>query len=128
MRPLHLTTCLAFLLAPPAFAQSQSSILATYDSNGDGLLSFAEFQLIQQDMFARADGNGDGLLTREELASYTPNPARVMARDANKDGALNVNEFLSQATGFRRADRNNDGVLGPKELARAEKFLLRAKG
>lgn len=125
MRPLYTAACLIALAAP---AMAQQNLLAAYDANGDGMLSFEEFQAAQVDTFVTLDTNGDGAITRAELEARNAKAGRMMQRDTNGDGAITESEFLSQAPGFSRADRNNDGVLGPQELARLEQMLARSQG
>ncbi|MAC77084.1 MAG: hypothetical protein CML66_03380 [Rhodobacteraceae bacterium] len=125
MRPLFTAACLIALAAP---ALAQQSLLASYDANGDGVLSFDEFQAAQVDTFVTLDGNGDGGITPAELDARNAKAGRMMQRDSNGDGVLTQSEFLSQSPGFSRADRNNDGVLGAQELVRLEQMLARSRG
>ncbi len=46
--------------------------LAELDTNGDGAVSFAEYQQADSRRFSRADADEDGLLSLEELLSARP--------------------------------------------------------
>ncbi|MCB1338975.1 MAG: hypothetical protein KDK10_16490 [Maritimibacter sp.] len=66
IHPARLT--FALLLAGSSAALAQDNI----DTDGDGLVSFAEVQAAYPDVtaeaFAEADGNGDGMLDETELS------------------------------------------------------------
>ncbi|PTQ75513.1 EF-hand domain-containing protein [Celeribacter persicus] len=116
-------------LSGPVFAASD---VLTYDGNGDGTITRAEFQALQKDSFKALDTDGNDFVTVAEVQALPASDGRnvtgkrLLARDGNGDGMVSEAEFLSQAPGFDRADRNNDGVLAGNELARVNKFL--AKG
>ncbi|WP_460272200.1 EF-hand domain-containing protein [Celeribacter sp. ULVN23_4] len=129
MRIRYLVTFCALGLAAPAFAATN---VLSYDSNGDGVITLAEFQGLQKDSFKNLDTDGNGSVTVAELQAMPAaqgrnvSGERIMARDGNGDGAVTEAEFLTQAPGFERADRNKDGVLAGNELARINKFLTKA--
>ncbi|SFK06863.1 EF-hand domain-containing protein [Celeribacter neptunius] len=116
-------------LATPALAATD---IMTYDANGDGVITLAEFQALQKDSFKSLDSDGNGTVIVAELQALPAaqgrnvSGKRLMARDLDGNGAVTEAEFLSQAPGFQRADRNNDGVLAGKELARVVDFLTKA--
>lgn len=96
-RALIGVTFCAFGLAAPALA---ATTVMAYDTNGDSVLTRAEFQGLQIDSFK--------------------------VRDTNGDGAVTQTEYLAVAPGFQKADVNNDGVLAGKEITRVAKFLAQA--
>jgi hypothetical protein len=61
---------LALGLSLPAIAAAQSGEI---DTDGDGMVSMSEFEMVFPDMeagtFASLDANGDGMLDAEEVAS-----------------------------------------------------------
>ncbi|WP_417278001.1 EF-hand domain-containing protein [Celeribacter sp.] len=116
-------------LAVPAIAATN---VMAYDSNGDSVLTRAEFQELQIDSFKVLDADGDGSVTLAEIDSLAAakdvnvSGKRVMVRDTNGDGAVTQTEYLAVAPGFQKADVNNDGVLAGKEITRVSKFLAQA--
>ncbi|WP_321364237.1 hypothetical protein [uncultured Celeribacter sp.] len=128
-RALTGVTFCAFGLAAPALA---ATTVMAYDSNGDSVLTRAEFQGLQIDSFKVLDANGDGSVTLAEIDSLAASKdvnvsgKRVMVRDTNGDGAVTQTEYLAVAPGFQKADVNNDGVLAGKEITRVSSFLAQA--
>ncbi|MGD9967430.1 MAG: hypothetical protein AB7T59_12970 [Hyphomonadaceae bacterium] len=102
------------------------------DSNGDGVLTRAEFDAGRDGMFARLDADNNGQLTREEMRAqrgeHGPRGMRghrgggmhMLARaDANNDGNITRDEFLARPIEhFARLDANNDGVISADERPR----------
>ena len=110
------------------------------DTDGDGAISFVEFQAVEGERFAAADSNGDGFLSFEEFTASAPRPerhpegreidaerqAQMQARmqeraleqfadmDANGDDLLSLLEM--QEAQFLRLDRDNNGLLEGREL------------
>ena len=115
----------------PATAQFQDpfrQLLADFDRidvNGDGVMSLAEYRLVQFARWPRIDRNCDGYLTLDDF----PDIAAVRVRtqlgkvtylDADGDGRISRAEFVNgQPLVFRRADRNGDGALTRSELEAA---------
>ena len=73
--------------------------------------------------FDALDKNQDGFLSRQEVAGETELAKRFGKFDANKDGRLNVDEFI-------RANQDNDGrVLADSAItAKVKAALLAEKG
>jgi hyperosmotically inducible protein len=73
--------------------------------------------------FDALDQNRDGLLSRQEAAGDKELAKRFAKFDANKDGRLNVDEFM-------RANQDNDGrVLADSAItAKVKAALLSEKG
>jgi Ca2+-binding EF-hand superfamily protein len=116
------------------------------DTNGDGVVSFVEFQeshkkgLSEQDIakFNTMDVNSDGALSKEELDNSgirskaglrpkTKGPAKMKPKnpDTNGDGVVSFVEFqeshkkgLSEQdiAKFNTMDVNSDGALSKEEL------------
>ena len=126
-RTTLLMTALAFATSP-SLAQSQDptqQILANFDridSNGDGVISRAEYRAVQAARWPQIDRNGDGYLAEDDFPRIAAQRARtqlghVAYLDTDGDGRISRTEFLDgPAPVFRRADRNGDGVLTRSEL------------
>lgn len=124
----------------------QRGPLADLDSDGDGSISFAEFQALDGRRFTNADSNGDGALSLDEFLAAGPRPAgrleqrleereidaeriaEIEARmkqratqdftemDSNGDQQISLLEM--QEANFLRLDRDNNGVLEDREIRR----------
>jgi len=121
-----------------------SMMLRAADANGDNTITRAEVEQLQGEMFAWMDRNGDGYLSAEDRSPvfqrlraireaeagnddgerrHRGRRGRGMGRDhvriadANEDGRISREEFMSQGhPGFDRLDANSDGSVTPDEL------------
>jgi Ca2+-binding EF-hand superfamily protein len=111
-------------MAPTALAQlPDSSALAQADTNGDGILSEAEFLEYRSALFGGLVADANGGIGLDELQALFPSlPQRLAARhfrdiDSDGDGFVNEREWeASPPKAFRRADKNNDGQLDGSEM------------
>ena len=73
--------------------------------------------------FDAIDRNGDGYLSKEEVAGDKELAKRFAKFDADKDGRLNVNEFI-------KANQDNDGriLVDSAITAKVKALLLAEKG
>ena len=111
--------------------------LADLDTDGDGNLSFSEFQAADNRRFSTTDQDGDGLLSLEEMLSARP-PAPPRDREISEerlealksrmekritrqleemdtDGDGQVSALEMQEYGFLRLDRDNNGLISAEE-------------
>jgi Ca2+-binding EF-hand superfamily protein len=119
------------LAASPALAQSGNptrQVLADFDridTNGDGVISIAEYRDVQIARWSRIDRNKDGFLTLDDFPRFAAARAkRLLAEipdlDADGDSRISREEFVNgPAPLFRRADRNDDRVLTRTEIEAA---------
>lgn len=105
----------------PAKAQATAfgGLFARADSNKDGVITRAEFDLLGQQMKARME---HAAMTRGGMAARMFDTA-----DANKDGRISLAEMQQVAlTRFDRLDINHDGTITPDERKQA-RALFRAQ-
>lgn len=128
----HTSFLVAAFMATPLFAQSVD--FNAVDLNGDGTIVMDEFLVLQEAAFFELDTTGDGVLDVAEITQAITRAGlpkrgvkKAMTRDADGDGVLNINEFLSQSPAFAKADRNKDGGLQYGEYAQVNEYLLTAK-
>lgn len=119
------------LSAGPALAQAQDPIqqvLADFDridTDGDRVISIAEYREFQSARWPRIDRNADGFLTLDDFPRFAAGRARrllaeIADLDADGDGRISRDEFIhGPAPLFRRADQNADGSLTRAELETA---------
>lgn len=92
--------------------------LATFDTDGDGVLSLAEYELLWLDAmqprmvrsFQRLDADGDAMVTVDEFQE--PFAGMVARLDADGDGLINATELretMRGRHGERRGDRRGSG-------------------
>ena len=111
-------------------------MMRAMDADGDGLISFEEFQLPDKhrgaDRLDEADTDGDGNISRAEMeaqlnahleAVKAKAEARFEQADINDDGFVTPEERKQVA--FEMLDMNGDGYLSPEELAAAQKSRRR---
>lgn len=128
------------------------------DRNNNGSISFEEFVRASDERLKRMDKNGDGNIGRDEFMAYHEAEAsrrvdrifealdkkgtgrlaagdlkgaeaqRLLACDANKDGAITRAEYLNcrrrvaerwMQRIFAKYDKNNDGFIGREERVAA---------
>jgi hypothetical protein len=89
--------------------------LAAFDSDGDGMLSLQEYEMLwldamrerMVDRFQSHDDDGDGRVTVDEFSKRTSR--LVMRRDRNGDGAIGLDDLRRDHHGHRRMrDRDTD--------------------
>lgn len=127
LRAILLVTALSFA-AVPALAQAQDAIRQVkanfdrIDSNGDGVISRAEFRKVRAARWTQIDRNGDGYLGEDDFPGFAARRARAQLAeiahlDADGDGRISQREFLDGPLPlFEQADRNADGVLTRSEI------------
>ena len=110
----------AFAAAPQTVPQPR----ATLDQNGDGVLDEPELRAAAEATFKTADANGDGYLTAEEAR------AARMAGDVERTtrglgGLLGARGRNAAAERFERLDADGDGRIAENEFVSAPHPLLR---
>ncbi|MFV1527891.1 MULTISPECIES: EF-hand domain-containing protein [unclassified Phaeobacter] len=102
------------------------------DTNGDGQVTRSEMEGLREARFAAADADGDGKLTLAEMEKAAEARAKTRAAamlermDANKDGALSLDELPKPrriGKMFDRADANDDGAISKDEFEAARAKL-----
>jgi Ca2+-binding EF-hand superfamily protein len=120
-----------------AGGHGKETFVATYDADGDGRVSRAEFDAERLEGFAARDADGDGIIHREEyVAEYEARldadlaarraaqmeqaDGRFDALDDDEDGRMTPAEFDdSGAWMFGELDTNGDGVVDDQDTAEA---------
>jgi Ca2+-binding EF-hand superfamily protein len=101
------------------------------DTNGDGMISRAEFMAQADARFARMDKNGDGVITADEMGGMAGRGpgGGLMAADTIHDGKISHAEFAAQAAArFARLDANGDGQISPDEMKATMERMHEAMG
>lgn len=113
MRTFLIAFAGAAALAGIASAQDlNTGHLAALDSNGDGAVDNAEFDVFVAESFTKLDANGDGYVTLVEAQAGGMTPEQFAAANANGDGGLSKEEYAAAAAAdFAAADQDGDGVL-----------------
>lgn len=113
-------------LVPAASAQLlDPASLAQADTNGDGLLTEAEFLKHRSSYFAVMDKDASGGASEAEFnESFSARSKRMAARafremDTTGDGLISASEWDAYPPkAFQHADRNGDGQLDQSEMSR----------
>ena len=143
--PLTLISA-AFLVASLAYADDMVSFatggyarglrsmaeMHRIDTDGDGMVSKAEWLAYQEKIFAALDKNGTGVVDEKEFLSPSSDMAtfatggyarglqtKAMMHkiDTDGDGTVSHDEFIAYQTKlFEMMDTNHTGSLGPQEF------------
>ncbi|MFK7865276.1 MAG: hypothetical protein AB8B95_13740 [Pseudohongiellaceae bacterium] len=133
MNNLKLTLALGLLVSSTTtLAQEQEDRHATLDTDGNGSVSFAEFQEAGGSRLARIDSDENGVLTLDEFLNARPgprrgrrNPDRSQANDTNqgqvKPTRAERRERMTQQVteSFQEMDRDGDDVVSALEFHEA---------
>ena len=115
-----------------------------FDTNGDDVISFLEFQERNRFELGTIDASKDGMLSLDEFLQTTQKKAgpkkppkeflekkkslatkKFEEMDTDFDGFINIDEL--QDAKFDAMDKNGDGVLSWKELRKKGKFYRTKK-
>lgn len=123
---------------PDERKRAPEKMIGKLDSDGDGLISFEEFQMPDKrrrgDRLGEVDLDGDGNISRTEMEAQLDNyleamrakaEARFTQADLNNDGFITPEERKQAA--FEMLDTNGDGYLAPEELASTQKRNRRSR-
>ena len=108
------------------------------DLNGDGVVTKDESPAMASwapGLFELKDLNGDGKLTSDEFAAWqhAPRTRRLVqalsdttftALDTNRDGKLQLDEWIGTPELFRKNDLNHDGAITKDELEKIRKSQM----
>ncbi|MCW5718854.1 MAG: EF-hand domain-containing protein [Bauldia sp.] len=99
------------------------NLMATFDTDGDGVVTQAEIDAVRAGELAEYDANGDGQLNLEEYTAYWT--AQMFERivdafqdlDANGDGNVTTEEWSAGIGNIvARLDQDGDAALGPTDM------------
>jgi Ca2+-binding EF-hand superfamily protein len=129
------------MMAVRAVAQQRqpdpSRIFDSADTNGDGIITRAEFLAAQERLFARLDRNGDGYIDKDDMSGRLVGRQKAQERlaelvawlDRDGDGRISKTEFVDGSTPlFDRADTDHNGELSKDEVAAAKQKVARRRG
>jgi Ca2+-binding EF-hand superfamily protein len=94
--------------------------LASFDRDGNGIVSRDEMRAAETERFQKMDANHDGRLTLDELSAVRKEQAaeHFAKQDKNGDGQLSRAEVTKMPDAvFARLDQNGDGQLSKDELS-----------
>jgi len=107
-------------------------VVRAMDTDGDGLISYEEFELPEKrrgaDRLEAADTDGDGNISRAEMEAQLAEHVaadteraeeRFDRADINDDGFVTSEE--REQVAFETLDENQDGYLSAEELAKVRK-------
>ena len=121
-------------LAADHEARSQDAI-STLDSDGDGVVSFAEFQEGESRGLSRLDSDQDGVITMDEFLNSRPGP-RMRNRDQNdgdrpqlenrEERRAEMQEMMAQCAlvQFQEMDLDGDETVSIDEFQQASFLRL----
>jgi len=113
--------------APTGPAGHGRGMMMRADTNGDGMISRAEFMAQAEARFARMDKNGDGVISADELGRR--GGRGLMAADTDQDGKISRAEYLAQSEArFAKLDANGDGQISGDEMRAAMERMHEAMG
>lgn len=112
MRIPTLAAIAALCASAAAQAQPVTTLdLQALDTDGDGTVSQAEFDVFLDQAFVKLDANGDGVVIVQE-ATVVMTPEQFAAADSNGDGRLTRSEFkVAAQKDFAAADTDGNGAL-----------------
>ncbi len=141
--PLAMTLA---ILGSAAMAQQFTpggGLMARWDANNDGRVTLAEVEARRSALFTSYDSNGDGFLSSAEFDRITPQSvggrpgnslrgSRMIVRtqvDTNGDGVVSRKEYVAGARIWRdRMDIDGNGVLTTSEFGQAGRSNGRGNG
>lgn len=106
------------LPAPVAPGHGKATFIATYDSDGDGAVTQAEFDAVRQAGFAERDADGDGAISPKEYAM------EFEARLTASDPAQREREMEQTYSRFDTLDDDADGAMSPAEFADSGAYMF----
>lgn len=126
--------------AKQARAHTKGAFMQSYDSDGDGVVTTAEFQAAREKSHLDKDMNGDGTITADEYvaewevrlekqlaqrreASIRQAYVRYGTLDKDKDNDMTLKEFhMSGNRTFGHYDTNGDGQVTEDETTPDDQF------
>ncbi|MBT8455508.1 MAG: EF-hand domain-containing protein [Alphaproteobacteria bacterium] len=119
------STALVVPMAEARGPQGGPVSFETFDADGDGKVTQAEFDAFRATRFAERDTDGDGFLSAEEIAASMqremgPRAERMIERmDANGDGLIAPDELGprgDRGNMIARLDTDGDGAVSEEEF------------
>jgi len=107
-------------------------IFDSADTNGDGIITRAEFLSARERGFARLDRNGDGYIDKSDMSGRLGGRQQAQEKlaelvaqlDKNGDGRISKAEFVEGSTPlFDLADTDHNGELSKEEVAVAKQKM-----
>ena len=120
------------VLSYAEFLEAHLAKYALLDTDGDGSISREDFLKIKQakleEHFATLDVDGDGVLSSDEL---NKKQQKIMDLDSDGDGRISLAEWNAvkdSVEGFEKMDVNDDGFIDEEELKARRMSKKEGKG